>query len=187
MEDVHVPTLEQETPPPLGRIAWLEAVIPCVLLALMTAIVVVDVVMRYVLSQPLRGAAEAATTAFVWVVFLGSAAAARDRTHVRIQLLERRLGLRARAALDALVLTITVVVLGVVAWFGIESVMATGAGRRLPMLGMPLVVVFVVVPVGLLITAAHYVRDIVEDLRLFRHGDLDAIAASFDRRYGSQP
>lgn len=163
-------------------LAAAEAVVPCLLLAFMTIVVLVDVVMRYVLSQPIRGAAELATTAFVWVVFLGSAAAARDRLHIRVQLLDSRLGPRSRVALDAVVLSITVLIIAALTWLGVEAVLDSSASRRLPMLGLPVVVIAVVVPVGLIVTAAHYVVDIVADVRLWRDGDPEAIAVALKER-----
>lgn len=50
------------------------------------------------------------------------------------------------------------------------------------MLGLPVVVIAVVVPVGLIVTAAHYVVDIVADVRLWRDGDPEAIAVALKER-----
>lgn len=186
IQDVVASDLDEQ-PPRLSRfLAMAEAVMPSFLLAVMTVVVLIDVTMRYVLSTPIRGTAELATTAFVWVVFLGSASAARDRLHIRVQLVDSRLGPRARVAMDAVVLSITVIILAALSWIGVEAVAESGSGRNLPMLGLPVGVITIVVPVGLLVTALHYIGDIVVDVRLWRDGDPDVIAAAMDARVGGQ-
>lgn len=71
--------------PLLRLVHWIETRLPGLLLALMTLLVIVDVLGRYVLNMTFAGAAEVATALFVWLVFLGSAGAVRKFQHIGIE------------------------------------------------------------------------------------------------------
>lgn len=135
-----------------------------ILLVFMTSAIVTDVVMRYVLNRPWRGAGEAATAAFAWVVFLGGAAAARQRLHVRIQLVDQRLPRRVRIAYDTTVLLVTAGVVGMLAWLGWEMLQQP-TNRQIPLIGISHRYVIAAVPIGLALTCAHYLLHVAGNLR----------------------
>ena len=69
----------------------------------MTAIVVVNVVSRYLFNDPIPGADELATLCFTWAVFVGAAAGVRQRLHIGIEFIVNWFPPRGRAALGLLV------------------------------------------------------------------------------------
>jgi TRAP-type C4-dicarboxylate transport system permease small subunit len=136
----------------LGRI---EVVVASVLLAAMVVLVFSDVLMRYVFDAPIRGAGELATSLFVWVVFLGSATAARRRLHVAITWFVEQLP-PTPAAIAARAATILIVaILLATAWFGIE-LMNGSRERTLPLTDIPLRWIYAAVPVGCVLMAIGY-------------------------------
>jgi TRAP-type C4-dicarboxylate transport system permease small subunit len=68
---------------------------------------------RYVMQATLQWYDEVARLCFVWIIFLGSAAAVRRRLHFRMHLLVDRLAPGARAAAERFV-TLTVIAFGAV-------------------------------------------------------------------------
>jgi TRAP-type C4-dicarboxylate transport system permease small subunit len=61
---------------------------------IIVAIVTAEVILRYLFSHSLIFTEELSRYLMVWIVFLGSALAIRDGSHIRIQLLVNRLGTR---------------------------------------------------------------------------------------------
>lgn len=136
----------------LGRI---EVVVSSVLLAAMVVLVFADVLMRYVLDAPIRGAGELATSLFVWVVFLGSATAARRRLHVAITWFVEQLPPRPAVLVERSATVAIVVILLVTAWFGVE-LMNGSRERTLPLTDIPLRWIYAAVPVGCVLMAIGY-------------------------------
>jgi TRAP-type C4-dicarboxylate transport system permease small subunit len=60
-------------------------------LAVMTALVIIQVFYRYVLQDPLTVTSEVSVYAMVWVVMLGSTIAVRKRTHIAVSLVVDKL------------------------------------------------------------------------------------------------
>jgi TRAP-type C4-dicarboxylate transport system permease small subunit len=136
----------------VGRI---EVIVASILLAAMVVVVFTDVLMRYVFGAPVRGAGEVATSLFVWVVFLGSATAARRRLHVAITWFVERLPPRAAAVTDRVATAAIVAILLATAWFGIE-LMNGSRDRTLPLTDLPLRWIYAAVPVGCILMAIGY-------------------------------
>ena len=61
---------------------------------LIVVIVTAEVTLRYLFSHSMIFTEELSRYLMVWIVFLGSALAIRDGSHIRIQILVNRLGLR---------------------------------------------------------------------------------------------
>lgn len=100
-------------------------------------LVLLQVFFRYVLNESLFWAEEAVRFSMVWAVLLGSALVARDRAHIRIDVVENMLPQRARRVLD-LVLDIVMIVFTVILLvtglqFAGRSMMQTSASLELPM------------------------------------------------------
>jgi TRAP-type C4-dicarboxylate transport system permease small subunit len=89
------------------------------LLAVMTALVVLQVFCRYILNSPLAWPEEAARLAMIWLAFLGASVALWRRRHIRIEglveSLPPALGLFVRRGIDSAVLLL-LAVLAVQSW-----------------------------------------------------------------------
>jgi TRAP-type C4-dicarboxylate transport system permease small subunit len=96
-----------------------------ILLAVMTALVVLQVFCRYVLNSPLTWAEEAARLAMIWLAFLGASVALWRHRHIRIEglveSLPPALGLLIQRGIDSAVLLL----LGVLAVQSWNLVLAT--------------------------------------------------------------
>ena len=75
---------------------------------IIVAIVTAEVTLRYLFSHSMIFTEELSRYLMVWIVFLGSALAIRDGSHIRIQILVNRLGPRlqqiVKLAADALII-----------------------------------------------------------------------------------
>lgn len=115
--------------PPLARVGdrVLEDLAALLLLSL-AAVVLAQVLSRYVLAVSLVWVEEAARFLFVWVIWLGAAVAGRRGQHIAFTILTDTLRPRGRlvlgTAVDVLVIAF-LVVLVVQGWWVAESVAST--------------------------------------------------------------
>ena len=115
-------------------------------------LVLLQVFFRYVLNESLFWAEEAVRFSMVWSVLLGSALVARDRAHIRIDVVENMLPPTARRRLD-LVLDLLMILFMII-------LMVTGlqfAGRSMmqssPSLDLPMWAVYGAIPLGAVLQA----------------------------------
>ncbi len=115
-------------------------------------LVLLQVFFRYVLNESLFWAEEAVRFSMVWSVLLGSALVARDRAHIRIDVIENMLPPTARRRLD-LVLDLLMILFMII-------LMVTGlqfAGRSMmqssPSLDLPMWAVYGAIPLGAVLQA----------------------------------
>lgn len=126
------------------RVEALLAYLAGLCLAGFTAVVLIDVIYRQVLVQPLLWPSEWAVMLFIWSVMLGAAVAARRRAHFVVEVLPS-LSPRLDFALHVIVALLTLVFAVVLVYFGFKMTM-TGTRRATPMMGYPMVYVFAAFP-----------------------------------------
>ena len=149
----------------LGTIVrHLEESLAAVLMAIMVAIVRVDVFGRYVLNHPLQGAGQLTTTLLIWQVFLASAGALRRGLHVGIEFVIARFPTHLRALTDLVVNLAILVMIMIVGILGWEYAWASQT-KRLHMLNISFTWVTMAVPVGCLLMCVHLIRNIWEAAR----------------------
>ena len=143
------------------------------LFSLMFAVIVCQIILRYVFNHPLVWTDEAAQYCFVWVSFLGWTMAARKRIHIGINVVADRLPAAARRMLHALWCLAGVgfaLVLGV-----IGAVIAWRNGDvRMVSIDFAFWPVYLAVPVAALFLLAYALRDLVQ---IVRRGDIKTTEA----------
>lgn len=139
-----------------------------VMLCVLVVTVGANVTGRFVFNYSLAWAAELSRYVFIWVIFIGAALAYFRDEHISVDLLVKRLGPRAAATLnlirDLLVLSVLLVLL----WgsFGMLTTFAQSSA----ILGVPLRLVNVSVPIAAALMALMCGYKIASDLRLLASG-----------------
>ncbi len=90
----------------------LDAIITGVALIATTSLVLVNVFMRYFLNSPLTWSEEVATTCFVWTIFIGGAVTFRNKAHLGVDIVIKRLPAKARAAVQFIMDITVILILG---------------------------------------------------------------------------
>jgi len=144
----------------LARRIWdgLEEGLCALLLAVMVLITFVTVLTRYLLDLPLSYVDQLVPNLFVWITFLGAAAAVKRGAHLGLSLVADALPPRARAALDAAVLVGTAGFFLLVAWLGARVVLLQVENQMTTSLGYPSWLIGLAVPVGGLLFAVRLVE-----------------------------
>ncbi|MCC7274700.1 MAG: TRAP transporter small permease [Alphaproteobacteria bacterium] len=134
-------------------------------LAAMSAIVFVNVALRYLTSDSLVWAEEVARYLMIWLTFLGVGPVARIGGHIAIDNLQDGLPAPGARALRVLVLALVVAFCGFLAWIGIDFAARTWI-QTTPVTEIPFGLIALAMPAGFalalwhLLAVAHgYVRE----------------------------
>ncbi|MDQ7729066.1 TRAP transporter small permease [Halomonas sp. SpR8] len=127
---------EQRRGPALFR--WLTLAMEHIIAALLVALIVsvsVNVVGRAVFNNSVPWADELARMLFIWLIFIGAAAAFARYEHIAVDILVRRLAPRAAHMLYLLQHVIITLLMGVIIWGGV--LVMTRASSQTAILNVP--------------------------------------------------
>lgn len=165
--------------PLLRIIHWLEDRLPGYLLAAMTGLVIIDVCGRYLSLWSVAGGAEIATALFVWLVFLGSAAAVRKLQHIGIGGVAEYMPTKVLVWLKLLICI--VILLACLHVTRISFNLANASwGREIDMVGIPYFYVYLIIPLSFALMTLHTSMQIVDILRRGSESEVVAGRATRD-------
>lgn len=141
----------------LKQVLWL-------LVAILTASVFLQVMLRFVFKFPLPWTEEVSRIAFVYSIFIGATIAVREKTHLNIDvilvLLPKGMA-RAIAVLGSLLVGIFI---GFMTWEGVLLVRATGV-QMTPVMQIPFRYLYLIVPASGALMLLYLVLGVVDYLR----------------------
>ncbi|SKA23680.1 TRAP transporter small permease [Consotaella salsifontis] len=143
---------------------FLDEVLPALLVAFTIVMVSADVLLRNAFGRTVPYGIELSTYAFVWMIFLGSAGAARRGRHFHVDILHQKLGARVRLALQVVLDLACVVIAAVmtdISWdYTMRSWNRTSEGLQ-----MPLGYFYMIFPLSFALMALSYLTRMVGLLR----------------------
>jgi TRAP-type C4-dicarboxylate transport system permease small subunit len=131
----------------------------CVAMAVAACAGLFQVLTRFVLQEPATWSEPLIRMMLIWMAYLGLAAAVRAGSLVSVDLLYRLVRGRRRRVLEGVIALATLVLLGILVWFGIDL---TGRVRfqNLAGLEIPVSYAYAAIPAGALISmlavVAHF-------------------------------
>lgn len=140
---------------------WAEDQFLWVSHAVIAVLVIVAVIFRYFIGDPLIWTEEVIVTLFSWMLFIGLASGFRERMHLRIDALLILLPLRARFAMGLMAMAATVITLAGLVWFGIHQALSL-ADNQTPMMRISAAWGVTSLPVGALLSCLHILRHALE-------------------------
>lgn len=148
---------------------YLEIGICVVLMVVMTLLIFVQVIMRYVFSNSLTWSEELARYVFIWLIYLGISYAAKQMKHVKIQaalyLFPRRLRPYITIIGDIVMFLFSLFVI----WYGAGMVAFQGMFRAAA-LGIPMSWIYAAPVVGFALTTIRQIQTVVYRIRRIRAG-----------------
>ncbi|MGX5733050.1 TRAP transporter small permease [Bosea thiooxidans] len=139
----------------------------CLAMAAAACVGLFQVLTRFVLGEPATWSEPLIRVLLIWMAYLGLAAAVRAGSLVSVDLLYRMLKGRARRALEAAVAGATLVLLAVLAWFGIDLTERVRF-QNLAGLEIPISYAYAAIPAGALVSmlavVAHFLDPRREEL-----------------------
>lgn len=120
-----------------------------VTMVIMTIIVFMQVVMRYVFHNSLSWSEETAKYIFFWLSWIGASYAVKERSHFRVEMLANKFEGRARIYFEYFALIIWFLFCLFLTWYGTKLVLfLKDTGQRTPSMGLPMALPYASVPVG---------------------------------------
>jgi TRAP-type C4-dicarboxylate transport system permease small subunit len=131
-----------------------EAAILIGFVIVMTAVVSLQVVFRYVLIRPLYWSEELARYLFVWLSVFGAALALQKRGHFGLEIFFRMFPPQMRRWVEFLILFLVGALVVVILASGIELVAKT-ASQESPAMGIPMGWAYACLPLGAALMTFH--------------------------------
>ncbi|OEU65986.1 MAG: hypothetical protein BBJ57_08540 [Desulfobacterales bacterium PC51MH44] len=135
-----------------------------IMFVIMSGAVFIQVVFRYVLHQPIYWSEEVPRFMLIWLTFLGSVLAMKNRSHLSITLLINRFPKRTRLWIQCFANIMALLFLLVMVWGGVVITNLTMPNRSAA-LQLPTGLVYLAVPVGGILMIIYLAR---QTLDLFR-------------------
>jgi len=145
-----------------GLVANVPEIIAGVLLVVISVVVFLEVIYRYIIQAPLPWTQEVAIFAFVWYCLLCAAVGVKYRLHFALEFLVSRLPKQLQRAIRVLVVLSTSGVLVVLVWAGM-AIVVLNSGQRSPILDMPMSIPYLSVPVSATLMLLYLWRDLVRE------------------------
>jgi TRAP-type C4-dicarboxylate transport system permease small subunit len=143
-------------------LAKAEAVVLITLVAVMTVVVFLQVVYRYVLTQPLHWSEEMARFLFVWLSILGATLGLQKRGHFGLDFFYRMLPNKGRRFLQFIIYLLMGCVILVILVQGIKLVQTTVL-QESPAMGISMGWAYACLPVGAALMAVHLLVIFIND------------------------
>ncbi len=133
------------------------------LVSVMTLIVFLQVIYRYILVEPLHWSEEMARYLFVWLSLLGAALAFQKRGHFGFEVLVQRFSPRKRRVLGVAIHLLAGFLLSVLLVQGILLVEKTSS-QESPAMGMAMGWAYACIPVGAALMLFHLLVIMIKDI-----------------------
>jgi TRAP-type C4-dicarboxylate transport system permease small subunit len=143
------------------------------LVGVMTLVVFVAVVFRYVLNSPIGWSDELARLLFTWLVFLGGAVGLSRGAHIGIDTLVQLLPAAPRRVVAGVADGLVLVILAVFVYYG-ALLSAMTVSVTTPSLDVPVAVVYAAAPVGAALMLLHHLARLARRYGR-RRGPADAV------------
>ncbi|HWP51701.1 MAG TPA: TRAP transporter small permease [Clostridia bacterium] len=129
---------------------------------ILTALLTIQVVSRYVFNNAITWAEELAVIMFVWLIYLGVAGAVTKRKHLKIDALINAVPFKVKRVLLILDNLITFAFCAYVAFpFSQLIVNLSGSGVKTSLLRLPKNIVYSIVPICLVLTCIRLIQDTI--------------------------
>ena len=117
------------------------------LLTVMSVVMLIQVLSRYLFNAPLTWPEELGRYLFIWIVFLGAALAFRKRAHLRIEFISSKIKPSLMAVIEKVTEFIILIFLIFIIYISIEVLTITGS-QKSPVLHIPMNYIYLAFPVA---------------------------------------
>jgi len=140
------------------------------MLAVLSLIMFLQVLFRYVFNNSLTWSEELAKFIFIWITFLGAAICFRDRIHLKVDFLMNKLPDKYKVLMEILntiLVTVFSVIITVIGFLWVINV----SGTLSPAMGLPLNIVFyAALPVSAGFTFIYGLARLRREIKEFKSG-----------------
>ena len=138
----------------------ISAFLGATLLVLQMILVSADIVFRYFLNSPIRGASEIAEVSMLYLTFLGTAWLLKREGHVSVDILAARLSERTLVGLRSLTSAVCCLIFAVLSWSGAKVTYGLWAKDVVTptILELPRAGIVIIIPLGCFLLSVQFAR-----------------------------
>lgn len=130
-----------------------------------TALVFIQVIMRYVFHNSLTWSEELVRYIYIWQCWIGVAYAVQTGSHLRITLVRDRMGAKGQQILEIIVRIIWVGFALFICYQGIQAVnIIMSFGQKSSAMRIPMQFVYMAVPVGMILMSIRLIEKTIKEL-----------------------
>lgn len=137
-----------------------------IFLAIMTAVVFVQVVLRHVFNNSLTWSEEGARFLFMWIIWMSMSVGFRDKSHIRMTVVSDLLSSKGKLYLNILndvVIFSFAMFIAVLGWMYIGRLWVNG--QSAPATKLPYALVYSCLPLSLSVCNIRLILEIIEDVK----------------------
>lgn len=131
--------------------------------------ITIQVFFRYVLRQPLMWPEEFSRYILIWLVFIGAVILSKNDKHVKVEFFQNLFPVVIQIKIRLLLNLLTILFLAILLW-GSGLPLKEFIVLKSPAMQLPLIFVFIAVPLSALLMFVIYLGKIKEDILLLRNG-----------------
>lgn len=151
----------------------LEEVLLVFLLSLMSVLIGVQIIMRYVVGESLTWSEELARYCFIWATYIGVSYAVKVGAHIRVDAVTNMLPPSTRRYVNLFSYFMFIVFAALVMKEGYAlTVKIFSFGQESSALGLPMGYIYMAPTVGFALVTFRLLQKMVEEIQLIRKGDL---------------
>lgn len=136
-------------------------------MVVLTIIVFLDVIMRYIFKQGFSWSQEVATLMMVWFSLIGMAIGVLEKIHISIEMFTAKLSPRALSVLESIDHLLVAAFGGLMVYFGIQIMVMTKLST-MPATKLPTSVLYVILPLsGILVVLNSILVAAKQDRKIF--------------------
>lgn len=138
-----------------------------ILMLIMVASVTAQVISRYIFENPFSWTEELSRYTFVWVTFLGMAVAIKNGEHIALDILEKSLKGVSQKTIKLINKLLLLSFASIWTYSGYKFV-GLGMGQKSPSLGLPMEIVYLVIPISGILLIYFIISEAVQSTRTER-------------------
>jgi len=143
-----------------------EVIISAFFLSVTVLVVIINVILRYAFQSGLFWVEEVATTAFIWSIFIGAAAAYKYKMHIGIDLITTLFPEKAREFISIIINFMMFLINGYICYLSLFLIQANNL-KRTPVLDIPSMYVNLAITVGFGLMSIHAAVFLYREASLF--------------------
>ncbi|WP_404454813.1 TRAP transporter small permease [Oceanobacillus kapialis] len=128
----------------------------------LAVLVVLQVVTRFIIDYPLSWSEEISRYLMIYIVFLGSALAMRNKEHIAIDFLMEVVSAKKKKVLNTVILWISLIFAAILLYFG-AALTLTVVGQATPTLQFSMSWAYAAIPLGALLLLLNTIAVLMED------------------------
>lgn len=144
----------------------IEGFLSVILSVVMITVTLMIIIWRYALNAPLTWGEEAARYLTIWFIYVGVCVAAKRGSHLGVEAFTLMMPPKIRKIVKWISDLFNILAFSFLAYCGFRMAVQYASTKQVStMMRIPMVVVFCIVPIGLIVSVYHYICRMIDNIK----------------------